>query len=377
MNSQNVFGGAYRGKQVLVTGHTGFKGGWLSLWLRDLGANVHGFALPPAPGPGFHSVISQGTFASEVFADIRNAETLQSALGRIRPHYIFHLAAQPLVRHSYSSPVATIETNVLGTANLLEAVRRLGLSSDILVVTSDKCYENRDWDHGYRESDALGGHDVYSASKAACELIVGAWRRSFFETSPKLGKVATARAGNVIGGGDFAADRIVPDCVQALSLRNPVRVRNPEATRPWQHVLDCLSGYLWYAAVLASPARDSTLSPSLNFGPPIRDNRDVRSLVNEFLRHWPGEWVDASDPTGPHEAHRLHLATDQAAAQLGWQPTWNFEEAVKTTAVWYRQFHEREGRGMKAVSRRQIASFVRSGRNQKQPWAVTQSLTPR
>lgn len=377
MDSNNIFGGVYRGKRVLVTGHTGFKGGWLSLWLHELGAEVHGVALPAPAGPSFHSLIRHGTFQQEVTADIRNAEALQSALGQIRPDFIFHLAAQPLVRHSYASPVATVETNVIGTANLLEAVRRLALPCDILVVTTDKCYENRDWEHGYRESDPLGGHDVYSASKAACEMIVGAWRRSFFDSNPKLGKVATARAGNVIGGGDFSEDRIVPDCVQALSAGKPIRVRNPRATRPWQHVLDCLSGYLWYGAVLASAPRESTLARSLNFGPLVRDNRDVRSLVETFLSHWPGEWVDTSDPAAPHEARRLHLATDLAAAQLGWQSTWNFEQAVESTATWYRQYYEQGERGMKALSLQQIAAFVQEGRSQKQPWVVTKKIQPR
>lgn len=374
LKQEQIFGGTYRGKRVVVTGHTGFKGGWLSLWLHELGAEVHGISLPAPSGPNFHALLQPDIFQQEIFIDIREAKPLQAALKRVRPDFIFHLAAQPLVRHSYVSPLVTVETNVIGTANLLEAVRLLALPSDILVVTTDKCYENRDWDYGYRESDPLGGHDVYSASKAACEMIVAAWRRSFFDPNPKLGMVATVRAGNVIGGGDFSEDRIVPDCVLALSSGKPIRIRNPKATRPWQHVLDCLSGYLWYGAFLSSTRRKSTVARSMNFGPLVRDNREVQSLVLELLSHWPGEWVDTSNPSAPHEAHRLHLSTDQAATQLDWQPTWNFEEAVKHTALWYRQYFDCGKRGMQSLSLRQIATFVRAGQSQQQAWALTRKI---
>ncbi len=368
-DSHGIFGGAYLGKRVLVTGHTGFKGGWLSLWLRELGAEVHGLALPAPAGPNLHSLIQPGTFQQEVTADMGDAAAVQAAVGRIRPEFIFHLAAQPLVRRSYVAPVETVQTNVLGTVNLLEAVRQLGWPCHVVVVTTDKCYLNQDWVHGYRETDPLGGHDVYSASKAACEVLVAAWRKSFFEPDPRLGAVVTARGGNVIGGGDFAADRLVPDCIRSLAAGEAIRVRNPQSTRPWQHVLDCLSGYLWYGASLSAPGAKARVAGSLNFGPLIRDNRDVQSLVEALLEHWPGRWVDASDPWAPHEAGRLHLATDLAAAQLGWQPTWGFAETVRRTAAWYQQFYQRGPRAMRTLSLRQIEAFVRDAALAGLPWA--------
>jgi len=368
MDLYKSFGGVYGGRRVLVTGHTGFKGGWLSLWLRELGAEVYGLALPAPEGPGLYGLICRNTFAGESTVNVCDAAALEAALARIRPEFIFHLAAQSLVRRSYAVPMETVEVNVNGTLHLLDAVRRLGLAAQVLVVTTDKCYENRNWDHGYRESDPLGGHDVYSASKAACEVLVAAWRRSFFEPDRRLGRVATARGGNVVGGGDFSADRIVPDCIRSLSQRKSIQVRHPRATRPWQHVLDCLGGYLGYAAALSRP-EGSDLPGALNFGPLACDHRDVRSLVEELLRHWPGTWVDASDPQAPHEASRLQLSTDLASARLGWHPTWGFGETMARTAEWYRRFHDRGGTGMRAFSVRQIAAYVAAAQKAGQSWA--------
>jgi CDP-glucose 4,6-dehydratase len=369
-NLVTMFGGYYQGKRVLVTGHTGFKGSWLSLWLKQLGAQVHGLALPPENSPNLHGIIQPGTFAAESLMDIRDAGAVEQVVRAARPDLIFHLAAQALVRRSYAEPVATMQTNVLGTVHLLEAVRQLGRPVPVLVVTTDKCYENHGWDHGYRETDALGGHDVYSASKAACEITVAAWRRSFFQPDAKLGNIATARAGNVIGGGDFAADRIVPDCIRALASKAPIRVRNPHATRPWQHVLDCLSGYLWLGARLASAPKNSRLAGAFNFGPALQANRTVGALVEELLRHWPGQWIDASDPKAPHEAGRLHLAIDKSAAQLGWQPTWDFAATVKQTALWYRRHAARGARGLRAFSVKQIMDYTRMAHAQGQTWAA-------
>jgi len=369
MDSKGIFDGAYHGRRVLVTGHTGFKGGWLSLWLRRLGAEVHGLALPVGPGPSLHELIHKGTFRQEITVDIRDAAATEAAVARVRPDFIFHLAAQPLVRESYGAPVATVETNVLGTVHLLDAVRRLELPCHIVVVTSDKCYENRNWCHGYRETDPLGGHDVYSASKAAGEILVAAWRSSFFEPNARLGHLVTARGGNVIGGGDFARDRIIPDSVRSLSAKKPVEVRNPQATRPWQHVLDCLSGYLWYGAALARTAKGDRLPRALNFGPLGRDHRNVRSLVEEFLQHWPGKWEDRSDPSAVHEAGQLQLSIDLSAAHLHWQPTWGFSDAVQRTAEWYRQYHQRGGVGMKAFTLRQIAAYEVAAAKSQQAWA--------
>ncbi len=369
-----MFGGYYHGKRVLVTGHTGFKGAWLSLWLKQLGAEVCGLALPPEGSPSLYAVIEPGTFAAQAVVDIRDSAALAKAVRAAEPDFIFHLAAQALVRRSYAEPVATMETNVLGTVHLLEAVRQLGRPVPVLIITTDKCYENHGWDHGYRETDALGGHDVYSASKAACELVVAAWRRSFFQPDARLGNIATGRAGNVIGGGDFATDRIVPDCIRALANKSPIQVRNPHATRPWQHVLDCLSGYLWLGARLATAPKNSPLAGAFNFGPALQANRTVRVLVEELLRHWPGKWVDGSDPKAPHEAGRLHLAIDKSAAQLGWQPTWDFADTVKQTALWYRRHTGSSTRGLRTFTVKQIADFTRAAKAQSQAWAIAGKL---
>jgi CDP-glucose 4,6-dehydratase len=369
-NLVTMFGGYYHGKRVLVTGHTGFKGAWLSLWLKQLGAQVCGLALPPNSQPNLHELVQPGTFAAESLTDIRNATAVEKAVRAARPDFIFHLAAQALVRRSYAEPVETMQTNVLGTINVLEAARKLGRPVPVLVVTTDKCYENHGGDRGYRETDALGGHDVYSASKAACEIAVAAWRRSFFQPDAKLGNIATARAGNVIGGGDFAVDRIVPDCIRALATRTPIEVRNPQATRPWQHVLDCLSGYLWLGARLAIAPKNSPLAGAFNFGPTLQANRTVRTLVEELLRYWPGKWIDASDPNAPHEAGRLHLAIDKSTAQLGWRPTWDFASTVEQTVLWYRRHHRSGARGLRAFSMQQIADYTRAAQAQGQAWAA-------
>src|SRR2546422_232039 len=307
-----MFDSFYQGKRVLVTGHTGFKGGWLSLWLKKLGALVSGVSLPPTTDPNLREIIKGETFAEEFECDIRNLEALAAAVKRIQPQVIFHLAAQAIVRRSYAEPLETLQTNALGTANLLESVRRAESNCILIVITSDKCYENREWEFAYRENDPLGGHDVYSMSKAATELVAQAWNKSFFVPNPKLGPVATVRAGNVIGGGDYAQDRIVPDCVRALTEKRSILVRNPSAIRPWQHVLECLSGYLWLAARLGQESKNSRLAGAFNFGPEPSARQPVRRLVEEILQDWPGQWVDGSDPKAPHEATLLSLSIEKA-----------------------------------------------------------------
>ena len=343
------FGGFFAGKRVLVTGHTGFKGAWLSLWLHELGASVAGLALDPPTAPNLYDIVRPHVFPADGTrqdgrGDIRTLAVLEDALARSEPQIIFHLAAQPLVRLSYEEPLATLATNVMGTAHLLEAVRRRRAPCTVVVVTSDKCYENREWEFAYRENDPLGGHDVYSMSKGAAELVAAAWRHSFFLTPAGSGvRLATARAGNVIGGGDFARDRILPDAALALAAGRPVPVRNPHATRPWQHVLECLSGYLLLAARLAQAQREerSRLESAFNFGPGPGANRSVSDLVAEFLRSWrDGRWADLSGALGPqpYEASRLNLAIDKATAMLGWFPVWPFPDTVRRTVVWYRQW---------------------------------------
>jgi len=355
----------YSGKTVLVTGHTGFKGAWLSLWLNELGAKVQGISLPPVNSPNLFSIIGIDSFTEESYLDIRHKEEVSRAILRIKPDFIFHLAAQSLVRESYANPLATLDTNVLGTANLIESVREARFDCPILVVTSDKCYENREWCYGYRETDPLGGHDVYSASKAMTELVVQAWRRSFFDH--KLGPIVTARAGNVIGGGDYASDRIVPDAIRSLNQEQPIRVRNPIAIRPWQHVLECLSGYLWLGALMAQDNIEKRISTEYNFGPYSSAQKSVKTLVKEILKHWDGQWTNDTKVGELHEAGLLTLNIDRASTELGWTPIWEFSDAVKHTMAWYIQYYQHVD--MRALTLNQILTYVDSARKSGAVWS--------
>ena len=364
------FGDYFRGRRVLVTGHTGFKGAWLSLWLARLGAEVHGLALPPVPGPCLYPLIRDNTFAGERMVDLRDFDPLRDAIEAVQPQLILHLAAQAIVQTSYRDPLATFYSNAVGTAHLLEAVHQLGLGCDVLVVTSDKCYENRELDYAYREGDPLGGHDVYSMSKGATELVAQSWYRSFFRDNPAFGRVVTARAGNVIGGGDFAANRIVPDCARALLRERPVPVRNPASLRPWQHVLDCLSGYLTLAARIAREPKDSPLVSPFNFGPAPDDFRTVQDVVEEFLRQWPGRWEQTGEVFTGKEAGRLQLSIEKAEKLLGWRPTWPFAESVKQTARWYHEHAAGDAAGeLRAFTLGQIAEFERAAFEEGVGWA--------
>lgn len=334
------FGGVFRDRRVFVTGHTGFKGAWLTQWLLHLGARVSGYSLPAPTEPSlFKQLALEGKVERHYEGDINDFASLREALDESRAEFVFHLAAQPLVRESYQSPLMTWQTNVLGTVHLLEALRLSAKQCAVVVVTSDKCYENREWVHGYRETDPLGGHDPYSASKGAAELVTASYRKSFFQKGPV--RVASGRAGNVIGGGDWARDRIVPDCVKALQDGRPIPIRNRNAVRPWQHVLEPLGGYLWLAANLLHPelctSAPEAVACAFNFGPDHRSNRTVLELVQEFLRYWPGGWEDQSDASAVHEAKLLQLSTDKANAILKWAPVWAFSDAVQFTASWYYQ----------------------------------------
>ncbi len=355
-----MFGKFYSGKTALITGHSGFKGAWLSLWLRDLGAQVHGLALAPHAPPNLHEALAPGTFANETIGDIGEFELVKQTIGDTNPDIVFHLAAQPLVRRSYDAPLETATTNILGTAHVLEALRQNEIDCPVVVVTSDKCYENDGTSRAFSETDPLGGHDIYSASKAAVEIMTRSWQRAF------KGRIATVRAGNVIGGGDYGVDRIVPDCVRALETGESIAVRSPAATRPWQHVLDCLSGYLWLGARLAD---DESFASAFNFGPTPEAQRPVRELVEHFLQHWPGEWHDASDANAPHEAATLSLTIDKARQQLGWQPVWDFAAAVHRTARWYHQRHVVKADDLHGLSLAQLEAFTSDAIKQDIVWA--------
>jgi len=458
----SAFRGAYRGKRVLVTGHTGFKGSWLCEWLLQLGADVTGFALSPPTQPALFDQLGLAQRLRHVVGDVRELDAVRAVVNETCPDFIFHLAAQSLVRRSYAEPVETYATNVMGTVNVLEALRsyqdaavQAGRSSSstestgtdtgtgtrnlnssrplcaAVMITTDKCYENREWLHGYREEDPLGGYDPYSSSKGAAELVIAAYRRSFFSPSPggpspssaspgspssgsaggavglnsslepvaRVVRLASARAGNVIGGGDWALDRIVPDCMRALKREQAIPVRNRHATRPWQHVLEPLSGYLWLGACLASdlcpppsalrplasdlrplisdlrPPTSSALASAFNFGPQLSSNRSVGDLVQEILKHWPGRWEDQTDPNAVHEAGLLNLSIDKAYHLLGWRPVWDFATSIEQTVRWYRAAAEVDrsddavGR-VQAFTQKQIECYQADASAQSLPWMM-------
>jgi CDP-glucose 4,6-dehydratase len=364
---------AFSGRRVIVTGHTGFKGSWLAEWLLALGSEVFGYALPPSTFPSHFELLDLARRLPHTEGDVRNPASVNRIVADVQPDFIFHLAAQPLVRLSYAEPVETFTTNVMGTINVLEAARRLSRPCVVVIITTDKCYLNREWLYGYREEDALGGRDPYSASKAAAEIATAAWRASFFSGDTPV-KIATARAGNVIGGGDWAKDRIVPDCIRSLAIGEAISVRNAQATRPWQHVLEPLSGYLWLAASLASSSKPSnpqdSLESAFNFGPDSQSNRTVEELVELVLRQWPGNWFDASDPTAPHEARFLHLSTDKAARLLGWRPVWSFEQTIQKTVEWYSIASSSAAVEIASSSRRQIEEYHSDAATAALPWAI-------
>jgi CDP-glucose 4,6-dehydratase len=367
-----VFGHTFSGKRVLVTGHTGFKGSWLTEWLLMLGAEVTGLALEPTTEPALFRQLNLASRVNHHVIDVCDALAVRELMKSCRPDFVFHLAAQPLVRLSYSIPVETFATNVMGTVHVLEGLRDLQLAGKTcaaVMVTTDKCYENKEWTNGYREDDPMGGYDPYSASKGAAEIAIHGMRRSFFSSPTSSVRVASARAGNVIGGGDWAADRIVPDCIRALRRGSPIPVRNKTATRPWQHVLEPLSGYLLLGAALESiHSRTTPFSASIssggaagaafNFGPNLSSNRTVADLVQELLKHWPGQWEDQSDPQAPHEASKLNLATDKAFHLLDWQPRWDFSTTLAKTVDWYREAEScDEAEAFTSLTLRQIHEY--------------------
>lgn len=356
--SGTPFSSFWNGRRTLVTGHTGFKGSWLSLWLLELGADLTGISLPAdalglSHEPLFKSLqIEQTLGKRHTIGDICEFESLATVVAESKPEVVFHLAAQPLVRRSYADPLGTWATNVQGSLNLLEALKTLQHTCAVVMVTTDKVYLNQEWVHAYRETDPLGGYDPYSSSKAAAEIAIASWRKSFCGLSknqtPHLG-IASARAGNVIGGGDWSEDRIFPDIMRAVSNRTSVSVRYPEATRPWQHVIEPLAGYMMLAEKLYRSQAElraidhagfNPFAEPFNFGPRIDSNRSVLELVQSSLHHWPGSWRDVSDPCHPHEARQLHLQIDKAYHQLGWHPRWNFDDTVARSVGWYRAVND-------------------------------------
>ena len=360
----------FQGRNVLVTGHTGFKGAWLSMWLHELGANVFGYSLPPDNEQGvFQAAKISSLLSDDIHADIRDPAKLTNVFHDVRPDVVFHLAAQPLVRESYAIPRETHETNYMGTCNVLEAVRERSQACAVVIVTTDKCYENKEQVWGYRENDRLGGHDPYSASKAAAEIVAASYRDSFFPVNQMhehgVG-IATARAGNVIGGGDWAKDRIIPDMVRSLIEKKAVDIRNPHAVRPWQHVLEPLHGYLSIASQLLD-SRVPSASTAWNFGPGPEGHKTVGDLVSLFHELWgDGDW----EPDGvehPHETSFLSLAIDKAVNQLGWTPTWNFRKTVSKTVEWYRS-QQGNATNMQESCRADITAFISDFNNsQSQP----------
>lgn len=346
---------AFANRSVFVTGHTGFKGSWLSLWLTRLKAKVHGYALPPCTAPSLFELAGlRYTLAGHTLADIRDAAALTSALRAAAPEVVFHLAAQPLVRQSYREPAATWSTNVMGTVHLLEAVRACPSVKAVVVITTDKCYENREWAWGYRENDTLGGNDPYSASKAATELVVQSYRRSFFSNGSPL--LASARAGNVIGGGDWSEDRLIPDAARAVAGRRTLLIRNPEATRPWQHVLESLHGYLLLASRLL--AGETTFADAFNFGPDASDNLSVAAVLERLQAHWPQlAWqIDPQADKSLHEASYLYLDSSKARHQLDWLPIWKLATGLEKTAAWYRCVAQTPAQA-RAVTEQQLDEF--------------------
>jgi CDP-glucose 4,6-dehydratase len=353
-----VTAGAWSGRSVLLTGHTGFKGAWLSLWLHRLGARVHGLALDLPTDPSLFDAARVGeVLASDTRLDLRDAEATHGAFERIRPEVVFHLAAQPLVAEGYRDPVQTYAVNLMGTVHVLDAVRRTDSVRAAVVITTDKCYENREWAYPYRETDRLGGYDPYSNSKACTELVVDAYRSSYF--SEQGVALATARAGNVIGGGDWAAHRLIPDCVRALLSGTPLALRYPHAVRPWQHVLDPLAGYLRLAEMLLGED-PLAVSEAWNFGPDTDAAVSVGEVVATVANLWGGEIRLETVAPGQHEAGQLRLDSSKTRARLGWQPRWTLQAALEQTIAWYRAWSQ--GRDMQAVSLAQIARYEPAAR---------------
>ncbi|WP_407282788.1 CDP-glucose 4,6-dehydratase [Methanolobus sp. WCC1] len=362
----NIFRNCYRNKNVLVTGNTGFKGSWLCAWLSLLGVKISGISNGIPTSPSHFSIMEPKLNIEWYEEDVRDLNSVRQIIESSNPDFIFHLAAQPLVRESYEDPVTTIETNVIGTMNVLESLRQINHKCTAIMITSDKCYDNVEWLWGYRETDHLGGKDPYSASKGAAEMVIKTYADSFFKAAESNVKIASVRAGNVIGGGDWAKDRIVPDCIRSWSENKPVEIRSPNATRPWQHVLEPLSGYLLLGQMLSE---DSGLNGEpFNFGPNANQNYTVKELVDRMQYYWPGTKTDYGvNSSSKKESGLLKLCCDKALHLLGWQPTLTFDETAQFTVEWYRDFYSGE-KDVYEMTCKQIAEYVKKASERKQEW---------
>jgi CDP-glucose 4,6-dehydratase len=363
-----MFGGVFKNRNVLVTGHTGFKGSWLCEWLNMMGANVSGISLEPNTIPNHFVILDQQSKIKSHICDINDLQGMLEAFERIKPEIVFHLAAQPIVSVGFESPELTFRTNAMGSIHILEAVRRTPSVEVAVMITSDKCYENVEWEYGYRETDRLGGADPYSASKACAEIAISCYTRSFF-SSDTAAKIVSARAGNVIGGGDWAANRIIPDCIRAWSEGRTVTLRNPGSTRPWQHVLEPLSGYLQLAQALLLDGKNKNIrGQSFNFGPASESNHPVLTVVKSLASHWPSAHWDTPNLTQKmHEAGLLNLSCDKALFHLAWRPTLSFAETMTFTGQWYQEFYASHMK--KIMTKKQIETFCELAAERGLAWS--------
>ncbi|WP_299363754.1 CDP-glucose 4,6-dehydratase [Winogradskyella sp.] len=359
MELESLYGGIYKNRTCLVTGHTGFKGSWLVYWLQKMGAKVIGYSLEPLTEPNHYSLLDINY--TSVIGDITDNEKLTDTFNKYQPEIVFHLAAQALVRYSYHNPVETFTTNVLGTVNILEASKKTNSVKAIVNITSDKCYDNKEWIWGYRESDAMGGYDPYSASKGCAELVTSSYQKSFFNENEKL--LASARAGNVIGGGDWSEDRLIPDIVKSTENKVKVEIRNPLATRPWQHVLEPLSGYLMLGWKLL--LGEKQYAEGWNFGPKLESNLEVKTVVDETQKHWDKiDYLTNKDKSNHHEANLLMLDCSKANKILKWNPIWDFNTTIEKTILWYRSYLEKG----KIKTEDDLISYIKRAKDKKAVW---------
>lgn len=365
-----MFKGIYKGKKVLVTGHTGFKGGWLCLWLKSMGADVYGISNEIYAQPSLFETAGVDNQVKSYIADIRELGKMKEIIGEIKPDFLFHMAAQPIVKKAFEEPVDTFTTNIIGTANILEVLRTFDFPCIAVMITSDKCYDNVEWVWGYKETDHLGGKDPYSASKGGSELIIKTYFHTYFKKDERI-KVASVRAGNVIGGGDWADSRIVPDCFRAWANNDKVIIRSPDATRPWQHVLEPLSGYLRTGQLLAEPIKDSINGEAYNFGPPTDQNYTVLDLLKELAINWDENNTDilqVEDGKFP-ESGLLKLNIDKALYDMKWTPTLNFKETAGFTSDWYKCYYQETPESMLEFTNKQIAAYIEVAKQKGLSWA--------